>query len=99
MDDNLYPNDGTYFIPEVPEETKRSLTAEQKRAYDAQPFIADVISWFDEVIKATNEVSAVKQEAARRKTSIEVAVEAYDITRELLEQKRGELISLAKTLE
>ena len=99
MDESTYVNDGAYYQPEVPKETTDQLKAEQKEAFEAQPFLQKMFEWFDDVIANTNRVDVVMAEAKRKQKPVEVIAEAYDITRELLEAKKGELEQLAKTLD
>lgn len=98
MDDSTYVNDGAYYQPDIPSETEAQLKEEQKQAFEAQPFLQKMFEWFDEAIANTNRVDVVMAESKRKQKSIEVVAEAYDITRELLEAKKGELEQLAKTL-
>ena len=99
MDESTYVNDGAYYQPEVPAETKAQLIQEERDAFEAQPFMRKVLEWFDEAIENTNRVDIVISESRRKNKPVEVIVEAYDITRELLEAKKGELEQLAKTLD
>lgn len=99
MDESTYVNDGAYYQPEVPSETEAQLKEEQKAAFEAQPFLQKMFDWFDEAIANTNRVDVVMAESKRKNKPVEVIAEAYDITRELLEAKKGELEQLAKTLD
>lgn len=99
MDDSTYVNDGSHYQPNIPDETQKQISEEIKKAYDSMPFIDELLKWFDESIQAVNEVSTVKQESVRRKIDISVVVEAYDIVREILEAKKGELEQLKLTFE
>lgn len=99
MDESTYVNDGAYYQPDVPDETKAQLIQEERDAFEAQPFMRKVLEWFDEAIANTNRVDVVMAESKRKQKSVEIIAEAYDITRELLEAKKGELEQLAKTLD
>lgn len=94
-----YPNAGEYFQPEVPAQTKYDNEEEKKQAAQALPFIDQVSAWFDDMIANTDSVTVVRQEAKRRDVPVEVAVEAYDIVREILQAKKGEFISLKMTFK
>lgn len=93
------PRDATFYQPEVPKETADENKKERERAEQAIPFIDGVIEWFDDAITNTNSLEAARTEAKRREISIEVAVEAYDIVREILMTKRGEFESLKMTFD
>jgi len=99
VDDSTYVNDGAYYQPDIPSETKAQLKKEEKEAFEAQPFIQKVLEWFDTAIENTNRVDVVMAESKRKNKPVDVIAEAYDITRELLEAKKGELEQLAKTLD
>lgn len=92
------PNDGSsFYIPEVPAEQKIEMSEEKQRAVAAYPILDELLTWFDEAIKNTDSIEILKADARRRNKSHEVMVEAYDITRELLTIKRGELESIKTT--
>jgi hemoglobin-like flavoprotein len=96
MDD---PAPREYFRPEPPKETTDAVKEEVRKAEQAQPFIEGVMEWFDLAIDNTNHLDAVMAEARRRRVSIEVAAQAYDMVREILMQKQGEFISLKMTFD
>jgi hypothetical protein len=97
MDSDPLPRE--YFIPEAPRETSDAVKEEFKKAEQAMPFIDGVTEWFDLAIDNSNRIDIVILEAKRREIPVEVAVQAYDMVREILEQKKGEFDSLKMTFE
>jgi hypothetical protein len=92
-----YPNDGTYFQPDVPELTKAANAEEKMLAAQSLPFIDGVLAWFDDVIATTDSITAARVYAEKYGKTYESVAIAMDISREYLEQKRGEMQSLALT--
>lgn len=87
---DLYPNDGaSFYVPEKPE--KEEMSAEVSRAQLAYPILDELLAWFDERIAKTDSVAAVTAEAKLRGLPKETVLEAYDIVREVLLDKRNEL--------
>lgn len=87
---DLYPNDGaSFYVPEKPE--VEEMSAEVSRAQLAYPILDELLAWFDERIARVNTVEAVRAEAKLRDLPIETVLEAYDIVREVLLDKRNEL--------
>ena len=97
MDSNPIPRE--YFIPEPPKPTSDAVTEEFKKAEQAQPFIDGVSEWFDLAIENSNRIDTVLAEATRRDIPVDVAIQAYDMVREILMQKKGEFESLKMTFE
>lgn len=93
---DLYPNDGaTFYVPEKPE--KEEISAEASRAHLAYPILDELLAWFDERIAKTDSVAAVKAEAKLRGIPEAAVLEAYDIVREVLQDKRNELETILIT--
>lgn len=97
--DDLYPNDGSYYQPEAPIETQTANAEEKKKAEEAIPFIDGVLKWFDATVKTTDSVAFAVAMSRQYDKPIEEVVVALDICRQYLEQKKGELESLARTLK
>ena len=97
--DDPYPRDGQYYQPVVPDDTKNANTEEKRKAEEAMPFIAGVLGWFDTTVEATDSIQLAMQLAEQYNCSVEDTAVALDICRRYLEAKKGELQSLAMTLE
>lgn len=97
--DDVYPREGQYFQPTQPEADKQAVSEEVKAAVQARPFLDGVTEWFDEAIANTDSLSTARDEAKRRDVPVDVIVEAYDIVREILINKKGEFESLKQTFK
>lgn len=95
--DDIYPNEGSYYQPEAPAETLKGNKEELKKTEEAMPFIDGVLSWFDKTAADTDSIALAVRLADSYGKSVEETVIALDIARMYLEQKKGELKSLANT--
>jgi hypothetical protein len=92
--DDLAPNDSEalgVYEPDVPEETQEDERAEQSKVSLAQPFIEEVLEWFDTNIKVADSVTQAKMTAAAHNVSLETAVIAHDVVAMLLKAERDAL--------
>lgn len=93
------PNDGFYFQPQEPQAQTDAKSVEKAEAVQLLPVVDDLLAWFDGCIEATDSIATAKSEAIRRELPVETVVVAYDIVRELLEQKKNELRSKKLTFK
>ena len=99
MNEDPYPRDGAPFYPTTPEVTVAANEEEKKLAAQSLPFIDGVLDWFDEVIASADSIAISRQYSKEYGRSYEDTAVAMDIARRYLEQKRGELQSLALTFK
>lgn len=59
MDDDIYPNDGTYYQPAEPEEQVRARQQSHNKALAAKPMLKDLIDVFDQDIAQLARVDAI----------------------------------------
>lgn len=97
MNTDPIPRGGQAYYPTKPEATKNADTLERRAAEEAMPFLDGVIAWFDEVIEQTDSNKLVRVTADTKQVSHEVASVAFDLVRELLEDKREEFIAQQAT--
>lgn len=99
IDGDPYPNEGIYYQPTPPEETVKANKKEKRKAEEAQPFIADVLAWFDKVVEDTDSIALAIQLSQQYDKPLQDTAIALDIARLYLTQKQGELQSLSLTLK
>jgi hypothetical protein len=85
------------YYPEAPVETTNANTEELRKAEKALEFLPGVLAWFDDCIANTDSNRVVRETATTKKVSYEVSSLAYDLVREVLEEKRAEFMSLQQT--
>ena len=78
------------YVAITPEETKNANTQELRDAGEALPFLDSVIAWFDQCIENTDSNRVVRETAKIKGVDYEVSSLAYDLVREILEDKREE---------
>lgn len=62
MDDDLYPNDGTYFLPREPKDQAIGRKKETAGTLEALPILQDLIRRLDERIAYYEKNSSVPEE-------------------------------------
>lgn len=91
---NDYPNDGQAvgtYNPEPDKQQAQKARKETSTIGQSLPVIPLMMEWFDKVIAGCDSVAQVKDTAKRVGCTIEEALEAHDIVRQLLTTQRDEL--------
>lgn len=83
--DELYPNDGTYFQPEVPEDRKREERAEKGKVTEGIEFLEEQITYLQGRIAFYDSVSSIPNHVKVRPDEFMHTVAAHEIVRRELE--------------
>lgn len=86
-----YPNDSSYFSPDVPEERVANEGDERARAIASLPILEDVLAWFGEQLEETKSVDNLDH--TEETATVKEQLIAYALLRKLLSSKRDELSS------
>lgn len=85
---DLYPNDGNFFQPEVPEEVVTDNQKEKETAQRSLPVMKELMQWFDAQILEAGKLTNIDTTSS---VPIESQVIAFQEVIRLLELKKGEL--------
>ena len=85
---DIYPNDGNFFQPEVPDDVKKAEQEARQQERQSIPVVEDLIAWFDAQIVEAEKLSNIDTEST---VPIESQVKALQELVRLLELKKGEL--------
>lgn len=97
MDDTLYPNDGSYFMPQEPEEQVTERRVKVGQAQAAKPMLEELIKEFDVDIARLSSIDSIKVDV---NTEPEEFLKCWNIAQELkayAEEKKNYLESLLVT--
>lgn len=98
--DDPYPQDGSsFYIPEVPKETKQALEDERNLSALASPFIDQVMNWFEIQMKEFDSIDLALYEAKARGVEIDSVLVALNICKEKFNEKKSELSALKMNLK
>lgn len=98
--DDPYPQDGTsFYIPEVPQETKQLLEDERNLSALASPFIDQVMNWFDEQMQEFDSIDLALYEAKARGVEIDSVLVALNICKEKFNDKKLDFSNLKMNLK
>lgn len=89
-----YPNDGTFFQPTVPDQTKQDNEAELKRIAQLIPAIDELIDFFDAAIEETDSITAATSLAKELDMSRSQVEDGFVIARRKFLEKKEELANL-----
>lgn len=90
--ENIYPNDGQYFVPQTPVEQKRSQSEKRQQTLDQLPLLKEHLEHLENRIEATDSVKQTMLIAKEYDVSKEDALIALDLVRQQLEAERSYLI-------
>lgn len=98
MGDDLLPNDGEIFTEEFEDDQQDEIDQEADREKQTMkqsaPILDDLFAWFDNEIDNCDSISTALGLAKEKNISREAALEAFDVVRGLLEEKKQSLVNL-----
>lgn len=80
MDDNLYPNNGEYFLPTEPEEQKLDRKKEQAKVLEAKKLSDEIIARYEDRIVFYDTIDSIEVEL---RTDPEKFMRAWLVNREI----------------
>ena len=99
MDDDLYPNDGTYFLPREPKEQRIARKKENAKVLESIDVITDLIKHLDDRIAFYASVDSIPAEVKVNPDQFLIMHNANEQTRNNLNQERELLISILDTYQ
>lgn len=93
---DLLPNEGSFFIPEIPEERTAAENEELRVIGESIPVLKDLTTWFEKQAKEAEKLTNIDLEST---VPVEAQIKAYQLLSKLLKAKKGELESLSVTFE
>lgn len=95
--DDIYPNNGQPYYPPANKELEKEAIDEAAVISSALPIFEELIEWLNTSIDATDSIREASVMATSKGKSIETVTLAFEIVRELLQIKKEELTTKAKT--
>lgn len=89
-----YPNDGSFFQPTVPEQTKLDNEEELKRIAQLVPAIDELLAFFDAAIEETDSIAKAVELATELDMSRSQVEDGFIIAKRKFAEKREELANL-----
>lgn len=99
LQNELMPNNGEVAAPGVyvpddaADEPSHEERVEESLMAVSEPIIEDILAWFDEQIATSDSVEQVHKTKTTYSSTIEEAMVAHDIVRNILENGKDELMS------
>lgn len=81
LSDDLMPNEGSAFYPEVDEDLQQEENREKAMIQAAEPLMDDLLLWFQNQIDETDSVSKIDLTS---KVSVEAQIQAQQIVKNKL---------------
>lgn len=100
--DDVYPNDGSFYQPPVPEEVKEERQEDQQKVQSAKPYIEDEIKWFEEQIALASSTTNLRntiKEFPELKLTTDQALVIHEVIVKIFEVKKEQLVSDMAELE
>lgn len=96
-EDNLYPNDSSYFSVREPEEQVRDRKKEKAKALQGQAMIKEIVSHLENRIDFYGSVDAMPEEVKLDANAFLLAHNANELTRDNLRSEKEYFESLLDT--
>lgn len=97
--DTIYPNNGEYFMPTIPQAQQEAKEDEIKRTLRQVPLLNEVLSHLDDRITATDSVKQSLVLASKYQISKDNALIICDIVRQQLESERSFISTRIKRIK
>lgn len=94
VEDNVMPNDGTYFTPAEPEEQAISRKKEKAHTLEALPILKDLLEHFDEQINFLGSVDAMPKSVKTDPVKFMNVHNANELARKVLTSEKEYIESL-----
>jgi len=92
--DDVMPNDGTYFVPRVPEEQEIAVKKQKAHTLEALPIIKEFMARLDERIAFYGSVDAIPDEVKTKPEQFLIVHNANELTRDNLRSEKEYMTSL-----
>ena len=94
MDDDLYQNDGSYFLPREPVEQTVARKKEKAQALEALTVIEGLIKHFDERIEFRGKLESIKPDLTKDPAMHQKVCEVNDMIKLALTEEKELLLEL-----
>lgn len=97
MNDDVYPNDGSYYLPREPKDQRIGRKKEQAKALEKQDILSELIQRLDNRISFYASVDSIPADVKADPEAFLIMHNANEQTRNNLSDEREYIVSLLDT--